>query len=279
MAFLIEPKSTCNNIMDKDKEKSAVADFLGEFGNKGDSKDPFNDAPKDPFAKEEVAVETPVEEPKEKKPLPFNKDPKIQKYLDKREKEIEERLSSKFGDRKETIQAPDTRMEEVLTRIIGNDTPERVQGIKDMKELLTGLTGKAKAEAIAELESRQNAEVEADREAEQELETAFDNIEENFDVDISSNNPIAKKTRQEFVAFVEKIAPKDRNGDIVDYPDMNSAWEMFDERRKSTATPSRAKELASRSMARSAETGSQQAIPVNKHSFERTDNFIESLSK
>ncbi len=170
------PETACNN-MDKDKDQSAVADFLGEFGNKGVPKDPFNDAPKDTFAKE-VMEETPVEEVKEEKPLPFNKDPKVQKYLEKREKEIEERLSSKFGDRvKETTQAPDTRMDEVLTRIIGNDTPERVQGVKDMKELLMGLKGEARAEALAEIESRQNAEVQADRAAEEELENAFENIE------------------------------------------------------------------------------------------------------
>lgn len=261
--------------MDKEQERSAVADFLGEFGNKGVQKDPFNDAPKDPFANEVVEK---VEEQKEEKPLPFNKDPKNLKFI---EKEVSRRLDEfkKENPVRETTQVPDTRVDDVLTRLIGNDTPEKVSMIKEFKEILSEGTQKAKAEAIAELESRQNAEVEADREAEQELENAFDNIEENFDVDITSNNPVAKKTRQEFVSFIEKIAPKDRNGDIVDYPDMNSAWETFSEMRKSTATPSRAKELASRSMARSSDTGTQQAIPVNKHSFERTDNFIESLSK
>jgi len=259
--------------MEKD-EKSAVADFLGEFGNKGVPKDPFNDAPKDPFANEGVSEQ--VEEQREEKPLPFNKDPKVQKFI---EKQISRRLADFTPEVRETTQAPDTRVDDVLTRLIGNDTPEKVSMIKEFKEILSEGTQKAKAEAIAELESRQNAEVEADREAEEELESAFDNIEETFDVDITSNNPVAKKTRQEFVSFVEKIAPKDRNGDIVDYPDMSSAWETFSEMRKSTATPSRAKELASRSMARSAETGTAQPIPVNKHSFERTDNFIESLSK
>lgn len=260
--------------MDKDKEASAVADFLGEFGNKGTPKDPFNDTPKDPFAKEEV-LETPVEE-KDEKPLPFYKDPKIQKYI---EKQLDKRLANFKPEVREETQAPDTRVDDVLTRLIGNDTPEKVSMIKEFKEILSEGTQKAKAEAIAELEYRQNAEVEADQEAEEELESAFDDIEETFDVDITSNNPLARKTRQEFVSFVEKIAPKDRNGDIVDYPDMVQAYETFSEMKKSTATPSRAKELASRSMARSAETGSQQAIPVNKHSFERTDNFIESLSK
>lgn len=263
--------------MDKDKEKNAVADFLGEFGNKGESKDPFKENQADPFASPVEVPEAKVEEGKEEKPLPFHKDPKVQKYI---EKEISERLANfKPEPAKEAQPQADTRMDEVLTRIIGNDTPEKIQGIKDMKDLLTGLTGKAKAEAIAELEARQNEALEADREAERELENAFDNIEESYDVDLTSRNPLAVKLRQEFVSYVERIAPKDRNGDIKDYPDMNAAWEDFSERRKLTAQPNRAKELASRSMARSAEAGSGTTIPVNKHAFQRSDEFLESLSK
>lgn len=257
--------------MDKDKERSAVADFLGEFGNKGVPKDLFNDAPKDPFAQEEV-VETPVEEVKEEKPLPFNKDPKVQKF-------IEKEISKRMAEFKPTESTKEQRQEndevvDALEAVIGNDTPEKRRAVQALRDRLDEGTRK-----ITEWEQQQHQAEVADKEAEEELSNAFDNIEETFDVDITSNNPIARKTRQEFVSFVEKIAPKDRNGDIVDYPDMNSAWEMFDERRKATTPPSRAKELASRSMARSAETGTAQAIPVNKHSFERTDNFIESLQK
>lgn len=254
--------------MAEDKEISAVKQFLGEVG---EDKDPLAQNLEDPFNQVTPEVKEEVVEEKEEKPLPFNKDPKIQKFI---EKEISKRLADFKPEVRETETPVDTRMDDVLTRIIGNDTPEKVQGIKDMKELLTGLTGKAKAEAIAELEARQNEEAEADREAEVELETAFENIEEAFDVDITSNSPLAKKTRQEFVSFVEKIAPKDRNGDIVDYPDMTSAWETFSEIKKSTATPSRAKELAARSMARSSET------PVVKDTKGLNfDNIIEHLSK
>lgn len=264
-------------MLPKNNEQSAVADFLGEFDNKGEQKDPFKDIQADPFVAPEQATEE-VVEPKDEKPLPFNKDPKIQKFI---EKEISKRLADFKPEpaREATQPQADTRMDEVLNRIIGNDTPEKVQGVRDMKDLLMGLTGKAKAEALAELESRQNQALEADREAERELETAFDNIEESYDVDLTSRNPLAVKLRQEFVSYVERIAPKDRNGDIRDYPDMNAAWEDFSERRKLTAQPNRAKELASRSMARSSEVNNATAIPANKHSFERSDNFLESLSK
>jgi len=252
-----------------DKDKTAVEDFLGTLEGDKENKNPFQENPEDPF-NQEVPEEVVIEE--EEKPLPFNKDPKIQKFI---EKEISKRLEDFKPEARETTQAPaDDRVSDVLTRLIGNDTPEKVSMIKEFKEILSEGTQKAKAEAIAELESRQNAEVEADREAEVELEDAFENIEETFDVDITSNNAIAKKTRQEFVSFVEKIAPKDRNGDIVDYPDMTSAWETFSEIKKSTATPSRAKELASRSMARSSEAPA--VVDTKGLNF---DNIIEHISK
>ena len=257
--------------MDKDKEKSAVEQFLGENGMEAE-KQPFEDTKEDPFTNEEAPQEDgEVVEDKEEKPLPFNKDPKVQKFI---EKEISKRMADfQPAPARETTQAPaDTRVDDVLTRLIGNDTPEKVSMVKEFKEILLEGTQKAKQEAIAELEARQNAELEADMEAEQELESAFDNIEETFDVDITSNNPLARKTRQEFVSFVEKIAPKDRNGDIVDYPDMASAWETFSEIKKSTATPSRAKELASRSMARS--SSATAVVDTKGLNF---DNIMEHL--
>lgn len=229
----------------------------------------FKETSEDPFAKQ--TAETKEEEEKVK-PLPFNKDPKVQKFI---EKEISKRLTNiKVEAPRETTPREDDETTDVLTRLIGNDTAEKVSMIKEFKNILEKGTQRARDEAIYELESRQQAEVEADIEAEQELEYAFDNIEETYDVDITSNNPLARKTRQEFVSFVEKIAPKDRNGDIVDYPDMVQAFETFSEIKKSTATPSRAKELASRSMTRSSEV---QNKPQDRMNWNKVDEFMDSL--
>lgn len=254
-----------------DKENNAVADFLGEFGNKGEIKDPFGkEQVQDPFDKQEIQEEV-IEEKKEEKPLPFNKDPKIQKYLDKREREIEERIKSSL------VSEPREKEKEIddyYTRLIGNDTPEKVAMIREAQARDERLLQQAEERAFNRLSQREQESIKADQEAEQELESAFENIEETFDVDISSNSPLAKKTRQEFVSFVEKIAPKDRYGDVVDYPDMTSAWETFSEMKKATQQPSRAKELASRSMARSAETS---AKPIQKMDWNQVENFMDNL--
>ncbi len=259
---------------EKKEEKSALENFLGELGGEKDS---FEENPDDPFAKQEAKVEDKVEDEANDKPLPFHKDPKVQKFIDK---QVEKRLEQleKSLPKKETIETSkaDDEVNDVLTRLIGNDTPEKVSMVKEFRSILERGTERAKAEALAELDQRQQREVDADREAETELENAFDDIEETYDVDITSNNPLARKTRQEFVSFVERIAPKDRDGDIVDYPDMLSAWETYSELKKSTASPSRAKELASRSMARSTEVANK---PQERVNWDTVDSFVESLGK
>lgn len=251
-----------------DKEKSAVEQFLGDL--QGENKT-FEENPEDPFNQPEEKGETVIED-KEEKPLPFNKDPKVQKFI---EKEVSRKLSEYEVKEAPTTQGAEDEFKDVmdsLTLAIGNDTPEKVQALNAFKSALTNLDKRASEKAIAHLEEIQEREAEADREAEQELETAFENIEETFEVDITSNSPLAKKTRQEFVSFVEKIAPKDRNGEIIDYPDMTSAWETFQDLKKSTGTSNRAKELASRGMARS--SGSEPVKDIKGLNF---DNIIEHL--
>lgn len=254
------------------EDKSAVSKFLGELGEQ--EKNPFEENAEDPFAEQNVEPAAEREEDTVAKPLPFNKDPKIQKYLEKREREIEDRILSKVKDREPAPVSQET--DDYYERLIGNDTPEKVAMIKEAKARDERMLQVAEERALGRLTQKEQEELIADQEAETELETAFDNIEENFGVDISSNNPIARKTRQEFVSFVERIAPKDRNGDIVDYPDMQSAWETFSEIKRSTSTPSRAKELASRGMTRSAETT---GTPQVKASWDAADEFIASLGK
>jgi hypothetical protein len=252
-----------------DKDKTELESFLGDLSNTSSeelkpAEDPFNQIEK----KEE-------EEPEIEKPLPFNKDPKVQKFI---EKEISRRLADFKPEVSRETQSEEDSFKDVIdsfTTVIGNDTPEKVSALNALKKSLSSLDQRASQKAIEQLESIRNEEVQADKEAEDELENAFDNIEETFDVDITSNNPIAKKTRQEFVAFVEKIAPKDRYGDIVDYPDMNSAWETFSNIKKSTAQPNRAKDLASRGMRNSAETTSGDI--KGRSTFAEAERYIENL--
>lgn len=247
------------------EEKSAIDEFLG--GLEKSEQPLFEDKKEEPI--EESAEEAPVEE-KEEKPLPFHKDPKVQKFI---EKEISKRLENVKAEpaKAVTVQAEE---DDFYTRLIGNDTPEKVAMIREYKAREERLIEQAEERAFNRLSAKEQEALKADQEAEQELESAFDSIEDTYEVDLSSGSPNAKKTRQEFVTFIEKIAPKDKNGDILDYPDIPSAWETFQEIQKSKQTPSRAKDLASRSMARSAETASTQPKRID---WNAVDDMMDNL--
>ena len=254
-----------------DNNKSAVEAFLGDLGGNKET-NPFEENQENPF-EQEVAPKEEVKEVVEEKPLPFNKDPKVLRFI---EKELDKRSKERGSEDKPITKEVPQVDDDYYVRLIGNDTPEKVAMIKESIARDERMLSQAEERAFNRLSRVEQEKIMADKQAEEELENAFANIEETFDVDLTSNNSIAKKTRQEFVSFVEKIAPKDRNGDIVDYPDMASAWETFSELKKSTATPSRAKELANRSLTRSAETTTK---PEAKVGWDSADAFIESFGK
>lgn len=256
-----------------EKDKSAIEEFLGEeFSNKG--KDPFDQTQDDPFATQENTQETETEETKEEKPLPFHKDPKVQKFIDK---EISKRMAEIKPE--PVLQKEKETDDDYYVRLIGNDTPEKVAMIKEAIARDERMLSMAEDRAFNRLSQKEQETVSAEKENVEFLLNAVESIEEEYGIDISSNNQSAQKTRQEFLSFVEKIAPKDGNGDLIDYPDMNSAWETYQEIKKSTAQPSRAKELASRSMSRSASTETAPKRPINRVPFESTDSFLESLER
>lgn len=214
--------------------------------------------------------------PVDDKPVPFHKDPKIQKFLERREREIEDRLMASLEDKRSSSTTPTAdRFSKVINSfegIIGNDTPEKVSALNSLKEALNDMDASAVRVAEEKINEIRDRDLREDQEAEQELENAFETIEDTFDVDLTSQR--ATKTRQEFITFVEKIAPKDRQGNIVDYPDMTSAWETFSEMKRATQVPSRAKELAARSISRSTETATQQPKRVT---WDSVDEVMDNL--
>lgn len=258
------------------EEKSAVSKFLE--GTENGQENIFKN-PTDPFEiKSGEPVEAPKEEEaKEEKPLPFHKDPKIQRYLDKREREMEERFKAAIPAREPAenqTQNEFTSVVESFTAIIGNDTPEKKAALKNLESALGRLDQRAAEKATEKLEqiraNERNEYEKEEREAEETIENAFEKIEDTYGIDITSSR--SQKLRTDFLTYVEKIAPKDSDGDIVAYPDMMSAWETFNERRPNT--PSRAKELASRSMSRSAETSS---APERRVDWNAVDNMMDTL--
>jgi len=232
-------------------QENAVDEFLNDGIT--DKKDEFSSDPTDPFNDKEV-VEKEEEEVKDEKPLPFHKDPKVQRYV---EKQIEKALKTRPTETERFVkETEDDEGDALLNRIIGNDTPEKVQAVKDFKKYLNSLEEKGAERALARLAEQSEEELREEAQATEELEEGFDNIESSFSVDLSSNTPTARKLRADFVEFIKKVAPKDENGDITEFPDLEATFELFQERKKSP-TASRAKTLASRSMSRSSDASTE----------------------
>lgn len=250
--------------MPNDKKESSTVDFLNEIG----KSEPFKEEviPKEDNSGEEVE--------KEEKQLPFNKDPKVQRYI---EKQVEKALKSmpreetKFReDIKDEINLPSS-----FVKLIGNDTEEKRQVLKDMSDYLSSLPEKAKEKFLEEQREAVQAQEREDAAAVEELNTSFEEIEENYDVDLSSNSAQAKKTRSEFVDYIRKIAPKNEDGEVVAFPDLISAFEEFQEKgKRALPNNSKAKNLASRGLTRSSDTTTE--APQGR-SWKDVDRYFSKL--
>lgn len=225
---------------------NALDSFLGDL--KNEEQDVFN-------FKAEVAPAEQVTEEVDEKPEPFHKNPKIKRFI---EKEINKALESKGTEREQFVKATETNddLSDVLTRVIGNDTPEKVAAIRDFKKALSGIKDEARNEALEYFKTQEQEAKQADKQAENALDESFDSIEETYGVDINSSAPAARKLRNEFITFVQRVAPKNSDGEITDYPDFVETFDVFQEIQKKAPQFNRAKDIASRSMARSTETPS-----------------------
>lgn len=224
-------------------------EFLGDLKDNAES-DPFKPNEDDPFAqieqKENPAEtgETVVkEEEKVEKPLPFHKDPKIQRFI---EKEIEKRVPEQ--KREESQENYFDGVVNAFTEIVGNDTPQKVNALNALKESLNDLDQRATDKAIAQLESVRQQEVAEEKEYEDKLSDGFETIEEETGIDLYADEN--KKLRVRFIDFVEKVSPKE-NGEISDLPDIGETFKAFRSIYKTNTQTTKAKELASNSMERS----------------------------
>lgn len=243
-------------------EKDAVANFLNEVT-----------PDKELFKEEEPEEEKlTVEEDSEAKPLPFHKDPKVQRYVDK---QIEKALKDvKPAERQFRQDVEDIKLPASFIKLVGNDTDEKVQVLKDLSNYFGTLKGEARQEFLDEMKQQQQQQTDADTKAQDELDTYFEEIEETYNVDLSSNSATAKKMRSDFVEYVRKIAPKNDEGEVTGFPDLVASFEEFQDKGKRAPSNNRAKELASRGMARS--TDASTAVPTGR-SWKDVDKFFGSF--
>lgn len=251
-------------------DKNAVNEFLTSLKT---PEDPFKE--QDPFTP--VVEETEVEEvAEEENPLPFHKDPKVQRYIDRQVANALKDVKPQTETQKFSKDTED-EMTDVLTRIIGNDTPERVQAIKDFRKQLGGLEEKGAQRALAQIQEQEREQVAKDQAAQEELDQYFEEIEETYGVDLSSNTSTARKTRTDFLDYVRKIAPKNEEGEVAAFPDLVASYEEFQEKSKRPVpSNAKAKDLAARGMSRS--TDASAVKTTGGKSWKDIDKLFNNVS-
>lgn len=134
----------------------------------------------------------------------------------------------------------------------GQYDPQRAQATELLKSALADAVEDARRKALEEFESRQQAvsteENEALRENKSFLEDALADVEEAYGIDMESS-----KERNAYLDLLERMSPKDEDGDIKEYADPDAVAEMYLKVRSSST--SQAKQIASRSMSRGGASG------------------------
>ncbi len=134
-----------------------------------------------------------------------------------------------------------------LKRLFGEDE-KGLEIAKHFTEILSETKGQAREEAIKELraesERMKREEAEQIRTYESKIESGLESIEDEYNVDLTSQSSV--KSRKEFLDFVTKIAPKDKDGSPTELPDLVGAYEVFKNLKPKESN--RRTEIASRSM-------------------------------
>ncbi len=118
------------------------------------------------------------------------------------------------------------------------------------ERLLQQATQRAKQEAIEEMQQQQFDAQQQQKDFESFIDTELENLEDTYNVDLTSNAPAARKARRELLEMVQQLSPKDEDGTILNFADFGSTFDVYQKTQtedKSEIT-NKKKEIAAKSM-------------------------------
>lgn len=229
-----------------EKKLKAEDEFLDGLDKELDIEEPLEE---DLFPEEIPKEEVKIEEEKAEKPLPFHKDPNVQRYIDRQVKKLTKDIKPTESEafRHEVTSAGDSDLVKAFEAIIGNDTPEKVNALKALEKSLVNADERATQKAMEKFEKIQSEQSEKET---RELEEAQDEIEEGFeDIEAHYNIQLNDRQKSAYKDFLLKIEPK---GGYTEYPDFIDTFEIFKNHIKANRpSNAQAKALASRGMQQS----------------------------
>lgn len=156
-----------------------------------------------------------------------------------------------------------------IERIYGTDSPEALAATELLKSTLANVQKRATEDALNIIRKEQREASEAVRKEEQALDSMLEDLEDEYNVDLTS--PKAEELRKGFFKRLEKLSPKDADGNILHYADPHAVWEDFHSKiQKKPDT--RAKDLSARSMNQT--TGADSQVKTNSNEQWLRDNNI-----
>lgn len=219
--------------------------FLDEFKKPEESNDPFAFLEK---PVEKPAEETKGEEAPEGVPEPRNRREKrlMEKLQSERETAIA--LAAKLDaiTQSQQTRTESSQWEDSIEKIYGNSTPELREATELLKASMKGLKDEAKREALAEYQRIRQEEQSVVSNAEKRIDSMLEEIEDEFNTDLSSG-----AHRTEFLKLIEKMSPKDSEGNIVEYADHHAVWEIYQDKLNRNKPVNPAKDIVARGMTQS----------------------------
>lgn len=127
-----------------------------------------------------------------------------------------------------------------IERLYGTDSPEAQAATQLLSDALKGVEDRATERALEAFRAEQQQEADAVGQNERTLDSMVEDIEDTFNVTMDA------QTQKGFFQLLEKLSPKDHNGNIIEYADAHAVFEELQARR--APAQNRAKDLAARSM-------------------------------
>lgn len=147
-----------------------------------------------------------------------------------------------------------------LVRVFGDtDTGKEVARI--LKNKIDTATDAAEERALQRLRNEQSQAAQEQQQYESFIDSKLESLEDTHNIDLTSDAPAARKNRRELLELVERLSPKDESGAVKDFADFDSAFDLLQKTRTqpTSETVNRQKEIAARSMQKSAPGGSESA--------------------
>lgn len=183
------------------------------------------------------------------------------------EREAARFMAGKLEAITETQKATGEDPFEAIDRLYGTDTPEGRAATELLKGVLKNVQSTAEERAYNRFLEDREQSVQAVAEEENYLDEMLDDVQDTFNVNFTPEQ------ESQYFQLMERMSPKDRNGNIVEYADPYAVYEVFAERSQRTMSNNRAKDLSNRSMVQ----GTASDVPTNNGTDAATIELLRQI--